>query len=159
MAAECFRHSAGLQGQHIPFRGPTEAFVEVVSGRVDFYFVPLLPALNLVKDGKVLALMVGATKRAALLPDVPTSVEVGLPDAAYQFWGGLFVPAKTPREIVNKLHDETQKALSLPAIQERLSKLGVEPLPMSVAQFEQYFRDDVAATVKLAKDVGIVPTN
>jgi tripartite-type tricarboxylate transporter receptor subunit TctC len=159
MAAERFRHSAGFQAQHIPFRGPTEAFVEVVSGRVDFYFLPLLPALNLVREGKVVALAVGADKRAAVLPEVPTIAEAGLPDAAYHFWGGLFVPAKTPRAIVNKLHDETQKALNLPAVQERLAKLGVDPLPMSVEQFDKYFRDDVAATVKLAKDIGMVPTN
>ena len=159
MAGERFRLSAGFQAQHIPFRGPTEAFVEVVSGRIDYYFLPLLPALNLVKDGKVVALTVGAAKRADALPDVPTTVELGLADAAYQFWGGLFVPAKTPRDIVKKLHDETQKALSLPDVQERLSKLGVQPMPMSSEEFDKFFRDDVASTIKLAKDIGLTPTN
>jgi tripartite-type tricarboxylate transporter receptor subunit TctC len=69
------------------------------------------------------------------------------------------VPPKTPRSIINKLHDETQKALDMPIIQERLAKLGVLPQPMSVEQFERFVRDDLAATVKLAKDANIVPTN
>jgi len=90
---------------------------------------------------------------------VPTVAEAGYPDAEYLFWGGLSVPAKTPRYIVTKLHDETQKALNMPAIQERLAKLGVQPEPMSVEQFEKFFRDDVAATVNLARDAHIVPTN
>jgi len=69
------------------------------------------------------------------------------------------VPPKTSRAIVNKLHDETQKALDMPEIQERLAKLGVQPQPMSVEQFERFVRDDVTATVKLAKDANILPTN
>ena len=113
----------------------------------------------MIGDGKVVALAVSTPKRAASLPNVPTVAEAGYPDAEYLFWGGLAAPAKTPRDIVNKLHDETQKALELPAIQERLAKLGVELQPMSVERFDQFFRDDVAATVKLAKDAHIVPTN
>ena len=88
MGAERFRHAAGFQAQHIPFRGPAEAFAEVLSGRIDFYFLPLAPALSLVKEGKVVALAVGAEKRSPDLPDVPTMAEAGLPNAAYHFWGG-----------------------------------------------------------------------
>jgi len=90
---------------------------------------------------------------------VPTIAEAGYPAAGYLFWGGLSVPANTPRSIVNKLHDETQKALDMPEIGEKLAKLGVQPQPMSVEQFERFVRDDVAATVKLAKDANILPTN
>ena len=159
MGAERFRHAAGFQAQHIPFRGPAEAFAEVMSGRIDFYFLPLAPALPLVKQGKVIALAVGAEKRAADLPDVPTMAEAGLPDAAYHFWGAIFAPARTPRDIVNKLHDETAKALDVPEVRERLAKTATEPMPMSTEQFTKYFQDDVAATIKLAKDVGIQPPN
>ena len=81
--------------------------------------------------------------------------EAGLPDAAYHFWGGIFVPAKTPPEVIRKLHDETAKALEVPEVRERLAKTATEPMPMSTAQFTKYFQDDVASTVKLAKDVGI----
>ena len=155
MGAERFRHAAGFKAQHIPFRGPAEAFAEVMTGRIDFYFLPLAPALSLVKQGKVVALAVGAEKRSIDLPDVPTMAEAGLPDAAYHFWGGIFVPAKTPPEVVRKLHDETAKALEVPEVRERLAKTATEPMPMSTAQFTKYFQDDVASTVKLAKDVGI----
>jgi tripartite-type tricarboxylate transporter receptor subunit TctC len=157
MGAERFRHAAGFKAQHIPFRGPAEAFAEVLSGRIDFYFLPLAPALSLVKQGKVVALAVGAEKRSVDLPDVPTMAEAGLPDAAYHFWGGIFVPAKTPPEVIRKLHGETAKALAVPEVRERLAKTATEPMPMSTAQFTKYFQDDVASTVKLAKDVGIEP--
>ena len=155
MGAERFRHAAGFKAQHIPFRGPAEAFAEVMTGRIDFYFLPLAPTLSLVKQGKVVALAVGAEKRSIDLPEVPTMAEAGLPDAAYHFWGGIFVPAKTPPEVVRKLHNETAKALEVPEVRERLAKTATEPMPMSTAQFTKYFQDDVASTVKLAKDVGI----
>ena len=155
LAAERFRLAAGITGQHVPFRGPTEALTEVMAGRIDFYFLPISPALPLIKEGKLVALAVSTSKRAASLPDVPTTAEIGLKDAAYHFWTGLFVPVKTPRDIISKLHDETQKAVQMPAIQERLAKLGVEPLIMTPAEFDRYFREDVASTVKLAETAGI----
>ena len=158
MAAERFRLSTGIQAQHIPFRGPVEALTEVMAGRIDFYFLPITPAVPVIEGGKVVALAVSTPTRAPLLPNVPTIVEAGYPGATYLFWGGLSVPAKTPRDIINKLHEETKKALNMPAVQERLAKLGVQPMPMSVDEFEKFARDDVAETVKLAKEVGIVPT-
>ena len=158
-AAERLRLATGINVQHIPFRGPVEAFTEVMTGRVDFYYLPIAPALPNVRDGKVVALAVSTPKRATALPNVPTVLEAGYPDAQYLFWGGLALPAKTPRDIVNRLHEETQKALNLPAIQERLATFGVEPMPLSVDQFGEFYRDDIAATVKLAKDISLVPTN
>jgi tripartite-type tricarboxylate transporter receptor subunit TctC len=107
----------------------------------------------------VVALAVSTSKRAPTLPNVPTVVEAGYPDAQYLFWGGLALPAKTPRAIVDRLHAETQKALAVPAVQERLAAFGVEPMPMTVDEFGKFYRDDVAAIVKLAKDVNLVPTN
>jgi tripartite-type tricarboxylate transporter receptor subunit TctC len=159
MAAERLRIAAGIDVQHIPFRGPVEAFTEVMAGRIDFYFVPIAPALPVITDGRIVPLAVSTPKRAPSLPNVPTVVEVGYPDAQYLFWGGLSAPAKTPRDIVNKLHDETNKALGMAAIREKLLKLGVEPEPMSAAEFDKFFRDDLAATISLAKAANIVPTN
>ena len=158
MAAERLRLAAGIDVQHIPFRG-AEGMAEVMAGRIDFYFVPIAPAVPVIADGKVAVLAVSTPRRAPALPNVPTIAEACYPDAQYIFWGGLSAPPKTPRSIVNKLHDETQKALDMPEIQERLAKLGVQPQPMSVEQFERFVRDDVAATVKLAKDANILPTN
>jgi tripartite-type tricarboxylate transporter receptor subunit TctC len=158
-AAERFRLAAGINVQHIPFRGPVEAFTEVMTGRVDFYFLPIAPALPNIKNNKVVALAVSTPKRAPLLPDVPTVAEAGYPNAQYLFWGGMAFPAKTPRAIVDRLHDETQKALNMPAIQERLANLGVQPMPLSVGEFTKFFHDDVASTIKLAKDINLKPTN
>ena len=158
-AAERLKLAAGINVQHIPFRGPVEAFTEVMTGRVDFYYLPIAPALPNIRDGKVVALAVSTPKRAPALPNVPTVAEAGYPDAQYLFWGGLAVPAKTPRAIVERLHAETQKALAVPAVQERLATFGVEPMPMTADEFGKFYRDDVAAIVKLAKDVNLVPTN
>ena len=155
LAAERFRVSAGFTAQHVPFRGPVEALTEVMTGRIDFYFLPVAPALPLINDGKIVALAVSTAKRAAALPDVPTTAEAGLKDAAYAFWNGLFLPTKTPRDIVAKLHDETERALLVPSVRDRLAKVGQDPLPMSTEEFQKYFRDDVTATANLMSAVGV----
>jgi tripartite-type tricarboxylate transporter receptor subunit TctC len=157
LAAERFRLSAGFEAQHIPFKGPVEALTEVMTGRIDFYFLPAAPALNLINDGKIRALAVSTSKRAAALPNVPTTAEAGLKDAAYVFWNGLFVPAKTPADVVSRLHAETVKALAVASVRERLAKIGQEPLPMSPSEFEQYFHADVRDTAKLMASAGHKP--
>jgi len=155
-AAERLSLSAGMKAQHIPFRGPAEAITETIAGRVDFMFLPVTPALSLIRDGTLVALAVSGSKRAPALAEVPTTAEVGLIGAEYDYWAGLFLPAKTPREIVVRLHREMETALQMPSVQERLAKLGLEPMPMSLEQFDKYFRDDVAATVRLVKAANIV---
>jgi tripartite-type tricarboxylate transporter receptor subunit TctC len=159
IAAERFRLATGIVAQHVPFRGPNEALAEVIAGRIDFYFLPLAPALPLVQSGKLTALAVSTPQRAPSMPDVPTTAEAGYPAAAYLFWSGLFVPSRTPHDIVAKLYDESRKALDLPSMQESLTKLGVQPMHMTSDEFQKYFADDVAETVKLAKEAGIQPTD
>jgi tripartite-type tricarboxylate transporter receptor subunit TctC len=155
LSAEKFRIAAGIKAQHIPFKGPVEALTEVIAGRIDYYFLPIAPALAQIRDGKVAALAVSSHKRTPLLPEVPTVAEIGLPDAAYAFWNGVFVPVKTPRAVVDRLHQQTQKAIADTSVKERLAKLGIEPLVMSQAEFERYFKADVLDTEKLAKAAGI----
>jgi len=159
IAGERFRLAAHLELQHIPYRGPVEAFADLMTGRIDFYFVPITPAVPMIAQGKVVALAVSTPKRAPLLPDVPTIAEAGYPEAAYLFWGGLMAPAKTPRDIINKLHDQVQIALDMPAIRDKLRNLGVQPDPMSPQQFDKFFADDVAATIKIGRDAHIEPTD
>jgi tripartite-type tricarboxylate transporter receptor subunit TctC len=155
LAAEKFNVAASIKAQHVPFKGPVEALTEVMSGRIDYYFLPLAPALALIKDGKVTALVISSDKRSSLLPDVPTTAEAGLPKAAYAFWNGVFVPAKTPPDVVKRLYDETQKAIADPGVKERLAKLAIEPLSMSQPEFQKYFEADVRDTDALAKAAGI----
>jgi len=157
--AERLKQAAGINVQHIPFRGPVEAFTEVMTGRVDFYYLPIVPALPQIRDGKVVALAVSTPTRAPSLPDVPTVVEAGYPDAQYLFWGGVAFPGKTPRAIIDRFYAETQKALAVPAVQERLMQLGVQQMPMTTDQFTKFFHDDIASTVKLAKEINLTPTN
>jgi len=158
LAAERFRLSAGFDALHVPYKGPNEALTDVITGRVDFYFLPLAPALPLINDHKLVALAVSSPNRSATLPDVPTTAQAGLKDASYNFWSGMFMPRETPKAIDDRLYEETRKALALPAVQEKLVKLGVEPMAMSSAEFDAYFREEVRSTVKLAKDAGIPQT-
>jgi len=157
IAGERFRLAAGLNVQHVPYRGPVEALADVMTGRIDFYFLPIAPALPLIGQGKVIALAVSTPRRVQLLPEVPTIAEAGYPNAEYLFWGGLSAPAKTPRAIVEKLNREVNTALGMPAIREKLHNLGAEPEPTTPDQFARFFADDVAAMVKLGKDANITP--
>jgi tripartite-type tricarboxylate transporter receptor subunit TctC len=159
IAGERFRLAAGINVQHVPYRGPVEALADVMTGRIDFYFLPLAPALPLINQGKVVALAVSTPKRAPALPDVPTISEAGYPDATYLFWGGISAPAKTPRVIVDKLNAAVNKALGVPALQEKLGHLGVQPMPMTPEQYGKFFADDMAAMVKLGKAANITPTD
>jgi tripartite-type tricarboxylate transporter receptor subunit TctC len=150
--AERLLVSAGITAQHIPFKGAAEAVTDVVAGRSDFS--PQLPTttLPLINAGKLHPLAVSAQRRASSLPSVPTTIEAGLPnDSVYPFYSGMFVPAKTPRPIVERLHQEVVKALATPAVQERFVKLGVEPMPMTLEQFDAFFKSDVNAALQLVK--------
>jgi tripartite-type tricarboxylate transporter receptor subunit TctC len=128
-----------------------------MAGRIDFYFIPLAAAASALGNDKLIALAVSSRNRAPILPNVPSIVEAGYPGAVFRFWNGLSAPAKTPRDIVQKLHEVTQKALNVPALQEKLAKLGVEPKQISVEEFDQFFRDDLAAAMQLAKEANIQP--
>jgi len=154
--AERLRISAGFEAQHIPFRGAAEAVTEVVAGRADFSAQLATTTVQLINDGRLVPLAVSAEKRTALMPQVLTTIEAGLAaDSVYPFYSGLFLPAKTPRDIVQRLHRETAQAMQAPAVKERLQQLGVEPMPMTVEEFEKFFRDDVEAAVALVKAANI----
>jgi tripartite-type tricarboxylate transporter receptor subunit TctC len=153
--AERIRRSAGFEAQHIPFKGAPEALNELIAGRVDFYFSPLAPALPHIRDGKLRALAIGGPKRASLLPDLPTTIEAGFPDSDYNFWIGLFVAARTPRDIVNRLHKESVAALQLPEVRERFARLGADPLSMSPGEFDAYIREELKTNAVLVKQAGI----
>jgi len=155
MAAERFRLAAKIDVRHIPFK--EGGLVQVMAGNIDFYFIPLAAAASALNNDKLVVLAVSSPKRMALLPNVPSVVELGYPDAVFRFWNGISAPAKTPRDVVNKLHDVTNEALKDPALQDKLAKLGVEPAQMSVEEFAKFFQDDMAATIDLAKKADIKP--
>jgi tripartite-type tricarboxylate transporter receptor subunit TctC len=155
LAAERFRLAAGIDAKHVPFRAPADALTETLTGRLDFYFPPISVALPLVQDGKLVPLAVSTKSRSAALPNVPTSTELGLKGSAFEFWIGFFLPAKTPREIVVRLHGETQSVLDTPAMKERMRTFGYEPMKLSLEHFAAFFREDIEDLARSMNAAGI----
>jgi len=155
LSAERFAFSAGINVVHVPFKGGAEAMFEVLAGRVEFFFGPAALVLPNIRDGKLLALAVNTIERSATLPKVPTLREAGYADAEYPIWFGLFAPAGTPRQIIDTLNTEVLKTLQLPILQEKLSSLAVDPLPMTPDAFKAHVDKELALNAALAKKVGL----
>jgi tripartite-type tricarboxylate transporter receptor subunit TctC len=155
--SERFLRAAGFKAQPIPYKGSPAGLIDVMTGRVDFYFSPLLPALSLIRDGKLTALAVSSSERSPKLPNVPTTTEAGFPNSEYNFWFGVFAPAKTPRAIIQRLYEEISKAQLDPAVKEKLANLGGQPMPMTPTQFDQYVRKEIQQNAALVKTIGIKP--
>jgi tripartite-type tricarboxylate transporter receptor subunit TctC len=153
--AELLKLRGRFQAQHIPFKGPAEALTEIMAGRVDFFIVPTLPAMPMIRDGKLLAIAVSSSQRAAELPEVPTTVEAGFPDSAYNFWFGVLLPAKTPRDIVARLYREIVKALELPEVKDRIVKLGGEPTSLSPSEFDARLRQEIETNAVIVRAAGL----
>ena len=153
--AERFRLGAGFDAVHVPFKGTPEALADVMTGRVDYYFCPVIAILDHLKSGRLLGLATGSTKRAAALPDLPTTLEAGIPNSDYNFWVGMAVPSKTPRAIVTKLHENTARALQAADMKERMAKIGAEPMVMTPAEFDAYIKKEIAINAALVKAANI----
>jgi len=157
ISAEKFRLAAGIETTHVPYRGGAEVIADILGGRIDFYFCPLATALPLIREGRVHALVISTPKRAAELPDVPTPAEVGLKNAESVFWLGVFMPAKTPRDIIDKFYAAGIKLLAEPSMQESLMKLGVQPFPMTPFEMDAFVAREIAENMELVKAAGIKP--
>lgn len=156
--AEKFKLAAKIEATNIPFKGSGEAVTEVMSGRVDYYFSPIAPVIGQIRNGQLVALAVGSPKRASALPQVPTTAEAGVPGSEFNFWIGMMAPAKTPRDIVNRLHDEVVKALATPEVKERFAALGADAWTLSPEQFDTYIKDEIRSNAVLVKAAGLQPT-
>ena len=155
MNLERFRMAARLEFLNLPMKGPSEAMTEVITGRADLYFAPVFSILAHVKEGRLLPLAVGSPRRTPLFADLPTTVEAGYPDSDYNFWIGALVAAKTPREIQQRLNREFNAALQQPDIRERMAKLGVDPFPISLEEFENLIQRELESNTRLVKAAGI----
>jgi len=155
IAAEKFRLAAGFAATHVPYRGGAETITDIMGGRIDFYFCPLSTALPLIQDGRVRALLVSSTKRVSELPDVPSTVDIGLKDADSVSWFGVFMPAKTPRDIIDKFHAAGMKVLAQPDMQAKLKKLAVDPMPMTPTDMDAFVKREIAANAALLKSAAI----
>ncbi|MGC1777863.1 MAG: tripartite tricarboxylate transporter substrate binding protein [Xanthobacteraceae bacterium] len=159
LAGERFRLAAGLDVKHVAYAGPGQALADLNAGRVDFYFIPVLPALPLISEGRAVPLAVSTPNRLQSLRGLPTLDEAGYPIGQYLEWCGLSAPANTPRDVVDKLNGAIVKALDLPAVHSQLLRAGFEPAPMSADQFVTFVANDLGAMKKLAHNAQIQPLN
>jgi tripartite-type tricarboxylate transporter receptor subunit TctC len=149
--------STGVEAMHVPFRGGPQAVTEVIAGRVDFFFGPAGLVLPHIREGKMVALAVNGPKRTSALPDTPTLQEAGVANAEYPIWLGVFLPAKTPRAIVDELHRETLQALQESHVREKLTNLAIDPMIMTPGEFDTYVNQQVALNAELVKMSGAKP--
>ena len=159
LTMERFRQAAGFKATVVPFKGAPQALTETIAGRIDIYYSPLLAALPFIRNGNLVALAVSSEKRVKALPDVPTTLEAGYPNSNYNFWIGVFAPAKTPRAIVERLNAEISKAFESPAVQQKLENIGVQPEPMTVERFNAFIREELQTNAELAEAAGIAKHN
>jgi tripartite-type tricarboxylate transporter receptor subunit TctC len=154
-AMEVFNSKAGVKIVHVPYKGVPEALTDTMTGRVQLFVSPLINAIPQVKEGKVVALGVTTTFRSALLPDVPTIAESGLPGYRAESWHGLLVPSKTPRAIVAKLHGEITRILQQPDARERFATLGLISPPTTPEEFDRFIRGEIATYTEIARGSNI----
>jgi tripartite-type tricarboxylate transporter receptor subunit TctC len=157
IAAERFSLLAGLNAVHVPYSGAAEALAALTAGRIDFYFVPVSPALPLITQGKAVPLAVSTPTRLQSLSGLSTLKESGYAFPPYLTWCGLAAPANTPPEIVRKLNAAIAKVLNLAAVRTKLLRTGFQPAPMLAEDYARFVADDVAAVMKLGKEAHIEP--
>jgi tripartite-type tricarboxylate transporter receptor subunit TctC len=150
-AAELFKSMAGVDVVHVPFKGIPEALTETVTGRVQFFMAPIANAVNLTKDGRLLALGVSSVQRDALVPDVPTIAEAGVPGYDSILWFGLLTSSKVPRPVIAKLNREIARYLRDPDAKTRWAPIGLDPRPTTPEAFDKLIADDMATFTRLAR--------
>ncbi len=154
LAGELFKSMAGVDMAHIPYKGAAAAMQDLIGGRVDLMFDNLASSLAQVKSGRVRALAVTTAKRSSLAPELPTIAESGLPGFDISTWFGIFVPAGTPRPVIDRLHDEFVRALAAPDVREKMLNLGAEPVGNTPEAFAAYVKAEAAKYAKLVKSSG-----
>jgi tripartite-type tricarboxylate transporter receptor subunit TctC len=151
------KFAAGIDIEPVPYRGDAQINTALMAGEVEVAVVPLATSLPLIAAGKLRALGVTSARRSAALPDVPTIAESGVADFASSSWQGFFVPARTPRDIVDRIQRETAKVLQAPDVRARLSALSYEPVGSTPQEFEVYFRSELARFAGVVKQAHIPP--
>ena len=155
MNGEKFRLAAGIDVLHVPYKGTPEALNDVMGGRVEYFFSPVVAALSLVNDKRVVALANGSPTRSAVLPDLPTTEEAGYKGSGYDYWAGLLAPAGTPPAVIDKLNKAVAEVLALPEVKARLSKIGADPAPNQPREFDALIARELKENGDLIKAAGI----
>ena len=155
LAGEGFKLATGVKMTHVPYKGSSQAHLDLIAGSVQVMFDTTSSAMAQIKAGKLKALAVTTPKRAAELPDVPTLAEAGVPGFEMSTWYGLFVTTGTPKEVIARLVDETNKILRLPDVQAKLRGLGGEPAGLSVEQFAALNKAEFERFGKLIREANV----
>jgi tripartite-type tricarboxylate transporter receptor subunit TctC len=154
---EKLKLAAGIDVQHVPYKGTPEAIGDTIAGRVCCYWAPLNAALPHVNGGKAVALAVSSAQRSPLLPNVPSVAEQGYAGFDYTLWVGLWGPAKMPAEVAAKINKDVNAALASADLRERLTKLGTVPGNLTIAQFTEFVRKEIEETKTILQAAGIKP--
>ena len=157
MAVELFAHAAGIQLLHVPYRGGAPAITDVIGGQVPLVAVNALEVQPHVKGGKLKVLASLSEKRTAIFPDTPTIAESGFPGFEASVWYGLLAPAATPKAVVDRLHDEVQKALGTQDVKQRMSGVGGEVIAGTSQSFAQLIHNERVRYEKIVRDAHIKP--
>jgi tripartite-type tricarboxylate transporter receptor subunit TctC len=155
LAGELFKRVAGIELTHVPYRGAAPALQDLVPGRVDSFFNNIAPIIPLMQQGQLRALAVTSAKRTPAAPDLPTLAEAALPGFDVTGWYAVFVPAKTPTAIVQKMHADTVATLSDPAIRGRLEQLGLFVAGTTPEELGQFLRSEMDKWGPVVKQAGI----
>ena len=155
MSAEMFMLLTGTKMVHVPYKGNAPAITDLLGGQVDVLFSPINSALPHIKAGKLRALAVASDKRIASLPDVPTLAEAGVPGYKSEIWIALFAPAKTPKDVVDKLAAEVGRMQAQADVKEQLNAQGIDPLASSPEQLAALIKADSARWSKVIKETGV----
>ena len=151
MAGELFKAMAGVEIQHVPYKGSSGARTDVLGGQIEMMFDAVPTMQQNIATGKLKALGTSGKVRSAVLPDVPTMAEAGVPGYESTIWLGLMAPAATPRAVIDKLNAAVNKIVALPDVKAEWAKQGAAPMNMPVAEFTQYMRDDIEKWARIVK--------
>jgi len=154
LTEELFQKAAGIQTQHVPYKGANQALTDVISGNVELYMSSVPTLIGHIKQGKLRALAVTSAKRVDDLPNVPTINESGYKGFEAVTWFGLLAPAGTPKDVIAKLNAEFNKALKLPELNKRLSDEGADPAGGTPEEFAKLIKDEIPRWGKVVKDSG-----
>jgi len=155
LSMELFKTMTGTNFTHVPYRGAQPAYIDVISGRVPIFFDNMSGAMSLAKAGKVRAIAITSSKRSALMPEVPTVAEAGVPGYEYHTWFGLWAPKNTPKPIVERLHAEVRKALADPAVIAKVVATAGEASNMPLADIEPFVKAEIEKWADVVKRAGV----
>jgi tripartite-type tricarboxylate transporter receptor subunit TctC len=152
---ELFNSMAGIKTLHIPYKGSAPMLNDLLGGQINLAIAAAVSALPHIKSGRLRALAIGDSKRSTVLPDLPTVAEAGVPGYQAVIWSGMLAPAKTPRAIIDRIHDEVVRIVLAPEFKERLVQLGADPVGSTPEQWGEFIKTEIDKWGKIAKLAGV----